>query len=1020
MCSIQYTLALLLLLILPITIIAVDYTPSEQGLGGIRFEGGCTEFEFADINNDGNVDILSIGDHGSPRVNTNQHGIMVFFGNSQGEWTVHMNGDFGYGGIAIGDVNNDGNWDVGQANHHPYTNDDFGNQMIEVVLGDGTGENWEPYDDGLAEPRGNDDWYGMFGTDFGDVDNDGLLDIGSNSFGSGTGLHLYSNNGDGTWEDIYYHFGRNNSDKHFVFGEINGDGNLDFVASLQNRSIHFGDGEGNFEMAPLNGLPTFGILGIMGIDLEDIDGDGDDDLSFINADYGIEVFSWDGENNRWIEQSDNLPNAADYYKHTDLCDMNMDGIVDLVTAGVGGIQVWLQDPDGDDRWNLDYEVQYENFMGPQALRAGGDIDHNGKPDIVTLVEISTGFMTSRNFIHVLRETSEAEELAIFPVEPDGNERYAANSAGFIDWLCELPGDIAVDEIEIDLHYSIRGADGPWVELVSGFTPGGRFQWQRPNVNSENCYVRFALRYQDQIVIEINEEPFSILGGEEVPMMVVEPLILEFEELEPNEPDVRQITIRNTGFANLTVEPVEFDVGEEFLLDNENEQIIVEPDAEVQLSIVFDAQEPGLYFDQLLIASDGGNAEVRLIGRTFGVEGPVVEAESDTLHFGRVRVNRGDVMELVLNNTGDVPATVNIPESGDNPFNWEAFVNEEIEPEGSMSLEVRFDPAGYGEVISSIPVSYQTDEFVVTLTGFGFGQPRLIASPDTIAFGEVLANDVVNAEVTIRNNGDEIAVVDIPASEEDVFSWDVVADRELAPGGSFVLPVSFSPDEDGDFATVLRAQYQAGEVGIILYGSGIIGPFVVLSTDTLDFGNVLVDSRTRRDLIVRNNGNQSAAVEIGSPVGRAFTSDNSGDLELEPGDSIIVRVTFVPWFEMPYEGTIAISYDREDFEIYLTGAAWDELSALHGSERIYTYGIKSLLPNPANDEVLIEYYIDKSVEFTLDVYDLNGRHMQSVYSGTRNAGYYKQTVDIGDLTSGTYLMILKQAGRVDIRKVIHLR
>ena len=164
-----------------------SYVESSSGLGNPALDGGRTEIELADINNDGNPDILSIGDHGSPYVNTQEHGVMVWFGDGNGNWAVSQNGDFGYGGIAVGDVNNDGFLDVGYAMHHDYSSTDFGNQLIEVALGDGTGLNWTPWDDGLAS---NGESWGMFGTDFADIDNDGDLDIGSNSFGASSGIHI--------------------------------------------------------------------------------------------------------------------------------------------------------------------------------------------------------------------------------------------------------------------------------------------------------------------------------------------------------------------------------------------------------------------------------------------------------------------------------------------------------------------------------------------------------------------------------------------------------------------------------------------------------------------------------------------------------------------------------------------------------------------------------------------------------------------------------------------------------------
>ena len=85
-----------------------------------------------------------------------------------------MEGDLGYGGIAVGDANNDGYLDVGYGMHHNYSSTDLGDQLIEVALGNGTGQGWMPWDDGLA--TAGEDW-GMFGTDFGDIDNDGDLDF---------------------------------------------------------------------------------------------------------------------------------------------------------------------------------------------------------------------------------------------------------------------------------------------------------------------------------------------------------------------------------------------------------------------------------------------------------------------------------------------------------------------------------------------------------------------------------------------------------------------------------------------------------------------------------------------------------------------------------------------------------------------------------------------------------------------------------------------------------------------------
>ena len=278
------------------------YVESSNGLDNPFLDGGRTEVELADINNDGNLDILTVGDHGSPYIGTAEHGIMVWLGDgSATNWTGIQIGNFGYGGIAVGDVNNDGKLDVGYGIHHNYSGEDFGDQILEVALGNGLGTDWTPWDDGLA--TNGEDW-GMFCTDFADIDCDGDLDIGANSFGCCAGVHIYRNNSDGTWTQLFGFLGGNSSED-FVFGDVNNDGYPDFAVGQQNGTVYINDETGNFLLADGN-LPSGGSIGRLGPDLGDIDSDGTDELSFTNLSGGVEVWKW-SEGNNWTSVSNGLP-----------------------------------------------------------------------------------------------------------------------------------------------------------------------------------------------------------------------------------------------------------------------------------------------------------------------------------------------------------------------------------------------------------------------------------------------------------------------------------------------------------------------------------------------------------------------------------------------------------------------------------------------------------------------------------------------------------------------------------------
>jgi len=477
--------------------LALAYVESSQGLIPPTMDGGRTEIEFSDVNADGRVDILSIGDHGSPYVNTDEHGIMVWFGDGFGAWSVYQNGNFGYGGIGLGDVNGDGLIDAAYGMHHNYGSGDFGNQVLEVALGDGTGRNWIPWDDGLASE--GESW-GMFGTDLADIDNDGDLDVGSVSFGCCDGLHVDRNNGNGTWTHTWGQLG-GNSGMIFLFGDVNADGLMDLVVSHDAGTVFLGDGRGGFVNADGN-LPPGGPAYRSGPSLGDIDNDGDLDIAYRASDASLQVWLWNGLGS-WINASAGLPTSG--IAATQLCDMNGDGWLDVIGLGNGILRVWLGN--GGTGWTLAATINLPSPGTFEALRVGGDVDHNGRPDIA-VVDDEGSYPSDHNRFHVFRESSIAESLAVRFASPRGGERFAGGSTRFVDWITAVPGSLG-GIVSIDL--STTGPNGPWVPIATGLADGGRFQWRIPVVPAtDSARLRIRVSAGGHAAEAITPRSFSIL------------------------------------------------------------------------------------------------------------------------------------------------------------------------------------------------------------------------------------------------------------------------------------------------------------------------------------------------------------------------------------------------------------------------------------------------------------------------------------------------------------------------------
>ena len=480
----------------------LTYIESSNGLASPEWEGGRSELEFADINQDGHIDIVTIGDHGNPGIQSGEQGLMVYFGDGQGNWTVQMGGDLGYGGIAAGDVNNDGFMDIGYGMHHNYSSTDFGDQLMEVVLGNGTGSGWVPWDDGLATSG---ETWGMFGTDFADYDNDGDLDIGSISFGCCSGVHLYKNDLDGTWTQSFG-FNDGNSDMIFEFGDIDNDGNTDFIAGHEFGTAYFGDGAGNFTWND-SGLPTGDLLGLIGPSLGDVDHDGGLDLAFVNNDGGLNIYIYSEDIWEWVNWTGNLP-ATGNFEVTQLADMNSDGFIDVAAYGYGVFQLYLGDGAGN--WTADATFTTGDPGSFQAFRVGGDIDHNGRPDIVLVEEEEISWFTYQNHLRCYKDNSVPYSLSINPVYPRGHELFRPGSVRFIEWVSAVPND--EPESSVALSYSTTGTGGPWINIASQLPNNGSFQWIVPQENSADCVIRCTVTAGQFSEECITPSAFTITDG----------------------------------------------------------------------------------------------------------------------------------------------------------------------------------------------------------------------------------------------------------------------------------------------------------------------------------------------------------------------------------------------------------------------------------------------------------------------------------------------------------------------------
>lgn len=468
-----------------------------NGLGIPPKENGRTEYELADVDDDGHLDIISVGDHGNP--GGGQLGIMVWFGDGLGNWAVAKEGDFGYGGCALGDLNNDGVMDIAWGIHHDYGSGGFGDRLIGAALGNGTGTGWVPWDDGLAE---NGETWGMFATDLADFDNDGLLDIVCQSFGSGNGVRVYRNHGDGTWTQEW-EMGGGNVFYTVETGDFNADGNMDFICTRPSTNIFFGDGSFGFTLMQA-GFPSNYVSAV---DTGDFDNDGASDiLVAMGSDSGVRVYSYDNSTQHWIDYSLGLPFGT-IYTMVQFGHLNGDELLDVVAySGTMG-RTYMGDGQGG--WVADATFSYSTPGYFSAMRVDGDFDHDGREDIVVQAAEGTPYSYT-NIARAYSPWQEPSTLATRLVTPRGGETFMAGSARFVRWLTAVPPGLG--QATVDIHLSTSGPGGPWEPVALGLGDNCRFQWIPPQVNATTCRLRLTASAGGQTHQYVSPGDFSILQG----------------------------------------------------------------------------------------------------------------------------------------------------------------------------------------------------------------------------------------------------------------------------------------------------------------------------------------------------------------------------------------------------------------------------------------------------------------------------------------------------------------------------
>ncbi|MBT7790071.1 MAG: choice-of-anchor D domain-containing protein, partial [Calditrichaeota bacterium] len=401
--------------------------------------------------------------------------------------------------------------------------------------------------------------------------------------------------------------------------------------------------------------------------------------------------------------------------------------------------------------------------------------------------------------------------------------------------------------------------------------------------------------------------------------------------------------------------------------------VTAPDGSSDVFLTFDATyvEQGQHYANLIIASNDPNNPEVFVEVTLNVGAfQIIEAEPETVEFGRVEIGGSDNGAFTLTNTGGVDLTVSditSSEQLDTDFAGEFVLGETEE----MEITVTYSPTESGQFEGFVTIASDDPNFpetTVTVVGSG-GVPMIDVTPlQVISYnGGEYGVDVNNVGTDVLTWSAELEIVQqqnqdgmvrhvrtigpfrdydnhpaltaeffnnqaenesTPLRDDEVewLEWSP-EDGVVEPDGSQEITIGLFGEELelplGDYEANLFINSNDPENNIVAVNilMHVIDSPIFTVPSVVDFGNVYFEDSPVEDVWIYNRGGWDINVSNITIDNEWFTTDFENEFTIQPNDSVLSRLTFAPRALDDHAATLTIFSDalnREELEIQLSG------------------------------------------------------------------------------------------------------
>ena len=425
-----------------------------------------------------------------------------------------------------------------------------------------------------------------------------------------------------------------------------------------------------------------------------------------------------------------------------------------------------------------------------------------------------------------------------------------------------------------------------------------------------------------------------------PDIAAEPTQLDFGNVDLGQSSVLNSVISNVGLVDLNISSVVVSGANftEFSIISSVSQVLAPGESDT-LKIAFTPGSAGSKTASIVIASNDSDENPLNIPLSGNAVTPGIVVNPQSLEFGNRFVNQQLTRTVTVLNSGSSNLNVSTSEiSGTDPGSFairDGGAPFSLAPGDSQIISVTFLPVTAGEKSASLNLTTNVpgmENVSIALSGKGVA-PDISVAPDSLDFGSIFVNTTSIKNVLITNTGDTtLSIVNIRITGLNYGSFDtpnITAAFDIEPGETDTIMVRFKPAVAIEHLANLEITSNDPDeeiVNVPLRGIALPTPIpnIVVSSDSLGFGTVVLGNSTSLSLIISNDGTaplEVSALDLSGSTPEAFATNATPPITINPGDSQSVEIVFTPQSEGQKAALLSIlnnDPDMPEVQVILTG------------------------------------------------------------------------------------------------------